>query len=96
MLLGVATVRDQLQHGKTWPRNIKVGDENDDNDDENDDDNNDDNTDVTDTTGVVIGHVDCTADDNLNRPLCSAQGVKGFPTLIIFKDGVKVIDSATY
>jgi len=42
------------------------------------------------TTGVVIGHVDCTADDNLNRPLCSAQGVKGFPTLIVFKDGVKV------
>ena len=52
--------------------------------------------DVTDTTGVVIGHVDCTADDNLNRPLCSAQGVKGFPTLIIFKDGVKVEDSATF
>jgi len=43
-----------------------------------------------DTTGVVIGHVDCTADDNLNRPLCNAQGVKGFPTLIVFKDGVKV------
>jgi len=38
----------------------------------------------------VIAHVDCTAADNINRPLCDAQGVNGFPTLIIYKDGVKV------
>jgi len=43
----------------------------------------------SDNSGVVIGHVDCTAADNLNRPLCDAQGVNGFPTLNIYKDGVK-------
>jgi thioredoxin domain-containing protein 5 len=42
-----------------------------------------------DNKGVVIGHVDCTAADNINRPLCDAQGVKGFPTLHIYKDGAK-------
>jgi len=42
-----------------------------------------------DNDGVVIGHVDCTAADNINRPLCDAQGVNGFPTLNIYKDGVK-------
>merc|ERR1712129_613299 len=42
-----------------------------------------------DNSGVVIGHVDCTAADNINRPLCDAQGVNGFPTLQIYKDGVK-------
>jgi len=40
-------------------------------------------------SGVVIAHVDCTAADNTNRPLCDAQGVNGFPTLHIYKDGVK-------
>jgi len=39
--------------------------------------------------GVTIGHVDCTADDNANRELCSTNGVNGFPTLNIYKDGVK-------
>merc|ERR1712059_60618 len=39
---------------------------------------------------VTVGHVDCTADDNVNRELCSANGVNGFPTLNIYKDGVKV------
>ena len=38
---------------------------------------------------MVIGHVDCSAADNINRPLCDAQGVNGFPTLHIYKDGVK-------
>jgi len=43
-----------------------------------------------DTEGVLIGHVDCTADDNVNRALCDKQGVNGFPTLHMFKDGEKV------
>jgi len=38
---------------------------------------------------VTVGHVDCTADDNVNRELCNAHGVNGFPTLNIYKDGVK-------
>jgi len=42
-----------------------------------------------DNSGVVVAHVDCTADDNINRPLCDSQGVNGFPTLIIYKEGVK-------
>ena len=41
--------------------------------------------------GVMIGHVDCTAGDNINKELCNSQGVNGFPTLNIYKDGVKVI-----
>jgi len=40
--------------------------------------------------GVTIAHVDCTADDNANRELCNGQGVNGFPTLNIYKDGEKV------
>merc|ERR1712183_571794 len=40
-------------------------------------------------SGVVIAHVDCAAADNTNRPLCDAQGVNGFPTLNIYKEGVK-------
>jgi len=40
--------------------------------------------------GVTIAHVDCTADDNANRELCSEHGVNGFPTLNIYKDGEKV------
>jgi thioredoxin domain-containing protein 5 len=39
---------------------------------------------------VAVAHVDCTADGNANRELCSAHGVNGFPTLLIFKDGEKV------
>lgn len=42
------------------------------------------------TDGVTIGHVDCTAGEQANRALCDGQGVNGFPTLLIFKDGVKV------
>ena len=38
----------------------------------------------------MIAHVDCTAGDNVNRALCDGQGVNGFPTLNIYKDGVKV------
>jgi len=39
---------------------------------------------------VKIGHVDCTADSNINRALCDGQGVNGFPTLFIYKNGEKV------
>jgi len=39
---------------------------------------------------IKIGHVDCTADDNLNRALCDSEGVNGFPTLNIYKNGKKV------
>ena len=42
-----------------------------------------------DNAAVTIGHVDCTADGNTNRELCSAHGVNGFPTLNIYKDGQK-------
>jgi len=40
--------------------------------------------------GVTIGHVDCTAGDNANRGICDSNGVNGFPTLNIYKDGAKV------
>lgn len=43
-----------------------------------------------DNDAVVIGHVDCTAADNAHRALCDSNGVNGFPTLNIYKDGVKV------
>jgi thioredoxin domain-containing protein 5 len=39
---------------------------------------------------VTIAKVDCTSDDNKNKELCSEQGVNGFPTLLLFKDGAKV------
>ena len=42
----------------------------------------------------MIGHVDCTAGDNMNKELCNSNGVNGFPTLNIYKDGVKVIESS--
>ena len=45
---------------------------------------------LLDNEGVIIGHVDCTASDNMNRALCDGQGVNGFPTLNIYKDGEKV------
>ena len=45
---------------------------------------------IVDNDNVVIGHVDCTAGDNLNRALCDSNGVNGFPTLNIYKNGVKV------
>merc|ERR1711988_1323964 len=38
--------------------------------------------------GVVIGHMDCTAGDN--NGLCNFNGVDGFPTLNIYKKGVKI------
>ena len=43
--------------------------------------------------GVMIGHVDCTAGDNINKELCNSNGVNGFPTLNIYKDGVKVTNT---
>ena len=45
--------------------------------------------------GVTIGHVDCTAGDNINKELCNSHGVNGFPTLNIYKDGVKVCTFVT-
>jgi len=42
-----------------------------------------------DNDGVKIAHVDCTAENNVNRALCDGQGVNGFPTLNIYKNGVK-------
>ena len=45
---------------------------------------------LSDNAEVTIGHVDCTADGNANRELCSTHGVNGFPTLNIYKDGEKV------
>jgi len=39
---------------------------------------------------VTVAKVDCTSDDNKNKGLCSEQGVNGFPTLHIYKDGKKV------
>jgi len=44
------------------------------------------------TEGISIAHVDCTAGDNLNRALCDGQGVNGFPTLNLYKDGEKVAE----
>jgi thioredoxin domain-containing protein 5 len=43
-----------------------------------------------DNENVVIGHVDCTAGDNAHRSLCDSNGVNGFPTLNIYKNGEKV------
>lgn len=39
----------------------------------------------TDNDAVVIGSVDCTAEDN--KDLCSQMGVRGFPTLKYFTGG---------
>ena len=39
---------------------------------------------------VTVAKVDCTSDDNKNKELCSAQGVNGFPTLHLYKEGKKV------
>jgi len=44
------------------------------------------------TAGVSIAHVDCTAGENVNRALCDGQGVNGFPTLIVYKEGEKVAE----
>jgi len=44
----------------------------------------------TENKDVAIGHVDCTENDNENKAICDGNGVNGFPTLLIFKDGVKV------
>lgn len=38
---------------------------------------------------VKIAKVDCTSDDNKNKELCSKEGVNGFPTLNLYKNGEK-------
>jgi len=47
-----------------------------------------------DAKDVKIAHVDCTVDGNANRALCDGQGVNGFPTVILYKDGEKVEEYA--
>ncbi|TRY71848.1 hypothetical protein TCAL_05412 [Tigriopus californicus] len=42
--------------------------------------------------GIKVAKVDCTSNDNQNKELCNDQGVNGFPTLIIHKDGQKVAE----
>jgi len=37
--------------------------------------------------GVKIAKVDCTEGNDRNRELCNGQGVTGFPTLNLYKDG---------
>ena len=49
---------------------------------------------LSDNAEVTIGHVDCTADGNANRELCSTHGVNGFPTLNIYKNGEKVFTNS--
>lgn len=39
---------------------------------------------------VKIAKVDCTENDN--RPLCSKEGVSGFPTIFLYHDGEKVTE----
>ena len=51
-------------------------------------------TKLSDNAEVTIGHVDCTADGNANRELCSTHGVNGFPTLNIYKNGEKVFTNS--
>merc|ERR1739845_169379 len=41
---------------------------------------------------VTIAKVDCTVDGNKNKGLCDGQGVKGFPTLFIYKEGKKIME----
>ena len=45
---------------------------------------------ISDNDNVLIGHVDCTAGENAHRELCDSNGVNGFPTLNIYKNGEKV------
>ncbi|CAH1995841.1 unnamed protein product [Acanthoscelides obtectus] len=40
------------------------------------------------TDGVHISKVDCTL--NVNKQLCNDEGIEGFPTLILYKDGAKL------
>ena len=41
--------------------------------------------------GIKIGKVDCRAADNFNRQLCVDNRVASFPTLNLYKDGVKIV-----
>jgi len=45
-----------------------------------------------DNEAVTIAKVDCTAAGNTNKDLCDGEGVKGFPTLQIYKDGKKITE----
>ena len=39
---------------------------------------------------VTVGHVDCSAADNINHELCQENGVDGVPTINAYREGVKV------
>ena len=39
---------------------------------------------------VTIGHVDCSAADNINHELCEENDVDGVPTINAYREGVKV------
>lgn len=43
-------------------------------------------------SGVTIAKVDCTSAEDENKDLCNEQGVNGFPTLNIYKDGKKAAE----
>ena len=39
---------------------------------------------------VTVGHVDCSAADNINHELCEENDVDGVPTINAYREGVKV------
>ena len=41
----------------------------------------------------MVAHIDCTVGDN--NELCNSNGVNGFPTLNIYKEGVMVSDDCS-
>ena len=44
---------------------------------------------------MIVGDVDCSAADNINRELCEENSVDGVPTINVYKDGIKV-DEETF
>ena len=44
-------------------------------------------TKFADKSGVKVAKVDCTEGNDRNRELCNGQGVTGFPTLNLYKNG---------
>ena len=43
---------------------------------------------------MTVGHVDCTAADNVNQELCEENEIVGVPTIIVYKEGVKVRETS--